>query len=69
MAKFREDPYGAYDLEVTVTNVSDDGKAVRGSFREASGLEVEVPPIDYRNGSEDISVRKIPGSRSSQTSR
>ena len=32
-----------------------------GSFSEASGLEVEVPPILYRNGSEDITQRKIPG--------
>jgi len=58
---FREDPYGAYNFEVTVTGVSDDGRAVRGSFTEVSGLEVEVPPIEYRNGSENITVRKIPG--------
>ena len=32
-----------------------------GSFSEVSGLEVEVPPILYRNGSEDITQRKIPG--------
>jgi phage tail-like protein len=58
---FREDPYGGYNFEVIVTGVSDDGTAVRGSFAEASGLEVEVPPIEYRNGSEDITVRKVPG--------
>lgn len=58
---FREDPYGAYNFEVTVTGVSDDGRAVRGSFTEVSGLEVEVPAIEYRNGSENITVRKIPG--------
>ena len=28
---------------------------------EEAGLEVEVPPILYRNGSEDITQRKIPG--------
>jgi len=28
---------------------------------EVSGLGVELPPIEYRNGSEDITVRKIPG--------
>ena len=33
------------------------------------GLEVEIEPIEYRNGSEDITVRKIPASRSSPTSR
>ena len=58
---FREDPYGGYNFLVTVNGISNDGKAVRGSFMEASGLEVEVPPIEYRNGTEDITVRKIPG--------
>ncbi len=58
---FREDPYGNYNFEVIVTGVSDDGQAVRGSFAEASGLEVEIPPIEYRNGSEDITMRMIPG--------
>ena len=44
-----------------MTNVSNDGKAVSGSFSEVSGLEVEVPPIEYRNGSEDITQRKMRG--------
>jgi phage tail-like protein len=57
----RDDPYPAYNFQVIVTDVSNDGKAVSGSFSEASGLEVEVPPILYRNGSEDITQRKIPG--------
>jgi phage tail-like protein len=60
-AVFREDPYGGYNFLVSVNGISDDGQAVRGSFMEASGLEVEVPSIEYRNGSEDITVRKIPG--------
>ena len=57
----RADPYPAYNFQIIVTGVSNDGKAVSGSFSEASGLEVEVPPILYRNGSEDITQRKIPG--------
>ena len=57
----RADPYTAYNFQVIVTNVSNDGKAVSGSFSEVSGLEVEVPPIMYRNGSEDITQRKLPG--------
>lgn len=57
----RPDPYPAYNFQVIVTNVSNDGKAVSGSFSEVSGLEVEVPPILYRNGSQDITRRKIPG--------
>jgi len=58
---YRDDPYGGYNFEVIITGVSDDGTAVKGSFAECSGLEVEVPPIEYRNGPEDITVRKIPG--------
>lgn len=58
---FREDPYPAYNFLVTVNGVSDDGEAVRGSFSEVSGLGVEITPIEYRNGSEDITVRKLPG--------
>jgi len=58
---YRDDPYGGYNFVVTVNGVSNDGQAVRGSFMEASGLETEVSPIEYRNGSEDITVRKIPG--------
>jgi phage tail-like protein len=57
----RDDPYPAYNFQLIVTGVSNDGKAVSGSFSEASGLEVEVPPILYRNGSEDNTQRKIPG--------
>jgi phage tail-like protein len=57
----RDDPYASYNFQVIVTNVSNDGKAVSGSFSEVSGLEVEIPPILYRNGSEEIRNRKIPG--------
>ena len=57
----REDPYGGYNFIVTINGVSNDGKMAKGSFTEASGLEVEVAPIEYRNGSEDITVRKLPG--------
>lgn len=57
----RDDPYGGYNFEVIVTGISDDGKAVSGSFTEASGLEVTIDPIEYRNGSEDITPRKVPG--------
>jgi len=58
---YRDDPYPSYNFEVIITGISDDGKAVKGSFMEASGLGVEMSPVEYRNGSEDITVRKIPG--------
>ena len=58
---FREDPYPGLNFEVILNGVSDDGGAVKGSFAEVSGLESEIPAIEYRNGSEDITMRKIPG--------
>jgi phage tail-like protein len=57
----RNDPYAAYNFQVIVTGVSDDGTAVSGSFNEITGMEVEIPPIEYRNGSEDTTVRKMQG--------
>jgi phage tail-like protein len=57
----RSDPYASYNFLVTVNGVSNDGSAVAGSFTEASGLEFEISPIEYRNGSEPATVRKIPG--------
>ncbi len=57
----REDPYSVFNFEVVIQGVSEDGSSVRGSFSEVSGLGVEIDVIEYRNGSEDISVRKIPG--------
>jgi phage tail-like protein len=59
----RDDPYAAYNFHVIVTGVSDDGAAVSGAFTEVTGLELEIPPIEYRGGAEDITVRKIPGLR------
>ncbi len=58
---FREDPYGGYNFVVIVNGVSDDGNAVKAGCSEVSGLETEVTPVEYRNGNEDITVRKIPG--------
>lgn len=57
----RPDPYPGYNFQVVLNGVSDDGAAVSGSFSEVSGLGVEITPIEYRNGSEDITVRKLPG--------
>lgn len=51
----REDPYSAFNFLVEV-----DGVTVAG-FSECSGLTMETSPIEYRNGDEDITVRKLPG--------
>lgn len=57
----RDDPYGVYNFQVSVTGIAPDGLAVGGSFTEVSGLEVQVPTIDYRNGSDELVIRRMPG--------
>ena len=61
MPVFRNDPYPAGNFEITVFGISDDGKAVKGSFSEISGLGVDISVIEYRTGSEDITTRKLAG--------
>ena len=58
---YRDDPYGGFNIELTLNVVSDNGAAVRGSFAEVSGLEAEVVAMEYRNGSEEMRLRKLPG--------
>jgi phage tail-like protein len=59
----RSNPYAGYNFLVTVNGISNDGQAAAGSFTEVGGLEVEVSPIEYRNGSESTTVRKSAGLR------
>lgn len=61
MPVLREDPYAGYNFLVEINDIGADPTSAHGSFQEVSGLGVEVTPIEYRNGSEDITVRKIPG--------
>jgi len=55
-------PYPNYNFKVSVTNV-DTGETVSGSFSEVSGLTVDVQPIEYRDGTDDTTVRKVRGLR------
>lgn len=57
----RDDPYPGHNFQVVVQGISDDGASISGAFTEISGLETEINAIEYRNGNEDITVRKIPG--------
>src|SRR5262245_4967316 len=57
----RDDPYTALDFHVTLTGILDDGSSIRAAFAEVHGLDVEIVPIEYRTGVEDITVRKLPG--------
>lgn len=51
----RNDPYSAFNFLVEIDNVTVAG------FSEAGGLNTESDIIEYRNGDEDITVRKLPG--------
>jgi len=59
----RDEPYAAHNFQVIVNGISDDGSSVSGAFSEVSGLEVEINAIEYRNGNEGLTVRKLPGLR------
>jgi phage tail-like protein len=61
MPVVREDPYPALNFEVVIDGVLDDGRSVRASFAEVSGLEIAIEAIEYRNGSEVLRTRKLPG--------
>jgi phage tail-like protein len=53
---------GKRPMELSAFNflVVIDGVTVAG-FSECSGINTETDPIEYRNGDEDITVRKLPG--------
>jgi phage tail-like protein len=51
----RKDPYRGYNFLVEVDGIS------RAAFRECSGLETSQDPIDYREGTDPLTVRKLPG--------
>jgi len=52
----RNDPLASFNFIITVENM-------RAGFAEVGGLATETDIIEYREGSEDITVRKIPGKR------
>lgn len=53
----RNDPYAQFNFLVEL-----DGLTVAG-FTEVGGLSTESDVIEYRNGNEDATVRKLPGLR------
>jgi phage tail-like protein len=52
----RNDPLASFNFIVIVEDM-------RAGFSEIGGLATETDIIEYREGSEDITVRKIPGKR------
>lgn len=60
----RPDPYPGHNFHLIVNGVTDEGDAVSCAFTEITGLETELHVIEYRNGNEDHTVRKVPGLKS-----
>jgi phage tail-like protein len=51
----RQDPYRVYNFVVEIDGIA------RAAFRECSGLDTSNDPIDYREGTDGLHVRKLPG--------
>jgi phage tail-like protein len=51
----RKDPYRAYNFLVEVDGIT------RAGFRECSGLDTSQDPIDYREGTDPLTTRRLPG--------
>jgi len=51
----RVDPYRGYHFRIEIDGID------RGGFREASGLDATQDPIEYREGTEGLTARKLPG--------
>lgn len=53
----RNDPFAAFNFLVEVDGV------IAAGFSEVTGLDTETDAIEYRNGDETQTVRKLPGLR------
>jgi phage tail-like protein len=51
----RKDPYGQFHFVVEIDGV------IQGGFSEASGLTTDTNIIEYREGNEIATTRKLPG--------
>ena len=51
----RIDPLPQFNFLIEIDGLT------RGHFTEVSGLDGDTDPIEYREGSEDTTVRKLPG--------
>ena len=50
----RQDPFANFNFLVEIDGVT------KAGFSEVSGLTIETEPIEYRNGDENITPRKLP---------
>ncbi len=51
----RNDPYGQFSFQIEIDGV------IRGGFSEVSGLTTDTNIIEYREGQEIATPRKLPG--------
>lgn len=51
----RKDPYYSFNFLVEIESIT------RAGFRECSGLDVTLDPIEYREGNDALTPRKLPG--------
>jgi phage tail-like protein len=51
----RQDPYLSYNFLVETDGIT------RAGFQECSGLDSTQDPIEYREGNEGLTVRRLPG--------
>jgi phage tail-like protein len=52
----RNDPFTSFNFIIDI-------QGMKAGFAEVGGLATETDVIEYREGNEDITVRKIPGKR------
>ena len=52
------DPYRNYNFLVEIDGIA------QGSFMECSGLDATTESIEYREGGDNVTVRKLPGKTS-----
>jgi phage tail-like protein len=50
-----KDPYRVYNFKVEIDGID------RAGFRECSGLDSAQDPIEYREGTDALTARKLPG--------
>ncbi len=55
MARRDKDPFGNFNFIVEIEGLASAG------FSEVTGLNDETTPIDYREGIDDITARRLPG--------
>ena len=51
----RKDPYRVYNFRLEIDGIE------RGGFQECSGIDSSQDPIEYREGTDPNTARKVPG--------